>query len=157
MGRPTWGSLADSLPPAAPFAEANENEFKYSSKSKTCWYWANDGKCNNTADTCKYLHEHTPNGVAAKPGQWRKREFNWSRGRDSQFVGGGEDGEEEEEEEGEDMTPGWELTDENANTEDWGHNPHVVETPGWESPSEKYKPPHLKALEEQASIDALPW
>jgi hypothetical protein len=41
MGKPTWGALADSLPPTP----TDTIEYKPGKASKTCWYWANDGKC----------------------------------------------------------------------------------------------------------------
>jgi len=53
---------------------------------------------------------------------------------------------------------------------DWGTGPRVgwdnvanggwesINTTGWgESPDQKYKPPHIKALEEKAQIEAVGW
>ena len=76
MGKPTWGALAGSLPPTP----TNTIEYKPGKASKTCWYWANDGKCEFSAEICKYLHGHSPAGGAPKPHtQGWKKSFDWSR------------------------------------------------------------------------------
>lgn len=83
-GKPTWGSLADALPPPPPPVPNSSTpniDFKIFSKSKTCYYWATDGKCVNSAEDCRYLHEYTAAGVAPKPNGYHqhKKDFNWSR------------------------------------------------------------------------------
>lgn len=83
-GKPTWGSLADALPPPpapVPNASTPNIDFKIFSKSKTCYYWATDGKCANSAEDCKYLHEYTSAGVAPKPHGYHnfKKDFNWNK------------------------------------------------------------------------------
>ena len=144
----------------------------------TCWYWARDGKCNYTAETCKYLHEHSPKGVAPRP--WQKfptwGAHTWKRGSDSDAV------------DGEGAVDGWgkaegdegdnfgELVLEEVNAEDsmsiagwgvigdggaggWGRDTPVPDVASaWGGGSDdKYKPPHIKALEEKARIEAVGW
>ena len=191
-GKPTWGALADHSPAQNPFhshagaAGAGDSEYKPGRPQKTCWYWAHE-TCNNSAETCKYLHGYCAGGVAPKPSNngWKK---NWSRwdasGRpnldDGSSVAGGGDGygsrwvTSELREEGglvlqvveEEVSgsggwgaageqpaacgPGgimdgpWKLTENAAST--WG-----------EAAVDKYKPPHIKALEEQAQMAAVGW
>jgi hypothetical protein len=72
MGKPTWGALADSLP--------IPNHTEYAPKpSKTCFYWTTDGKCEFTAENCKYLYAHCAAGVASKPGRDSWKRVDWSR------------------------------------------------------------------------------
>ncbi len=147
MGKPTWGALADSVPSLAPTTgyDTSMNDVKFSIKSKTCWYWANDGNCVNTAETCKYLHEHTANGVAPKPTAWRKRDFNWQRNRDEQGT---------EDYEGESVleeaVTAWQNETESIMAPEDATSP-------WGAPGDRYKPPHVKAMEEKARIEALGW
>jgi hypothetical protein len=46
-------------------ASQSNNDFK--DRTKICWFWANDGKCNYAAENCKYLHEHIAEGLAPRP------------------------------------------------------------------------------------------
>ena len=87
-GRPTWGSLADALPPPpapVPNVATPNIDFKIFSRSKTCYYWATDGKCANSAEDCRYLHEYTSAGVAPKPNGYNqhKKDFNWTKRKET--------------------------------------------------------------------------
>lgn len=186
MGRPTWGALADTSPTVG---HADPDSFtvpqvELSDQKKrglTCWYWARDGNCENSAEDCKYLHEHTPKGIAPRP--WKKLPSwgpSWRRSRD------GEDGETvngdgtvsgwgEVEDDGERENSG-ELVLEEVSAEDsmsiagwgvigdggaggWGRDTPVQDSAsasGW-GPDDRYKPPHIKALEEKAMIEAVGW
>jgi hypothetical protein len=186
MGKPTWGALADSLPPPTPI---EPTEYKPGRASKTCYYWANDGKCEFTAETCKYLHGPSPVGVAPKPSRDSWKRIDWSRLRkrdgqnetetengtaeenngwgkpaDSSDVNGGwgeytpgeEDGDlvlEEVQSPGWVASPGWSSGNGKANG--WGESSGSAE--GWGSSDDKYKPPHIKALEEKAQTQAAGW
>lgn len=83
-GRPTWASIADYpdyIPPkeqpkaSSGFAPTLSNSVSAPAVSvdskpfgtPTCWYWATRGKCNFSAEDCKYLHAKTPAGVAKLP------------------------------------------------------------------------------------------
>jgi hypothetical protein len=191
MGKPTWGALADSLPPTP----TDTIEYKPGKVSKTCWYWANDGKCEFSAETCKYLHGHSAAGVAPKPHtQGWKKSFDWSRLRkrdgENGYENGTESGHEEEgngwgnlaessavsggwgeytpgEEDGElvleevqndswgngngSASVGW------GNANGWGESSGGAGGEGWGNSDDKYKPPHIKALEEKAQIQAAGW
>jgi len=173
MGKPTWGALADYAPtPSAEVraVDTSGSDLKFSTKRLTCWYWANDGKCNNTAESCKYLHDYTPNGIAKQPhssrrsiwDRWcakekaeRNLEDQTENGDEAQTeAGAGTDGEGVGElilEEVTDENDGWR----NGGVADsvWGGS----QMSGWDSPSDKYKPPHIKALEEKALIEAVGW
>jgi hypothetical protein len=174
MGKPTWAALADSLPGAS---TSEPVEYKPGRASKTCWYWANDGKCQNSAETCKYLHEHCAAGVAPRPNTWRR--INWSRWGPSEKNGETEKGSEENEN-GNGGTYSWgeetageeegELVLEEVQGSDswgtgngsagWGNGWGNVESSGggWgESSDDKYKAPHIRALEEKAQIEAIGW
>jgi hypothetical protein len=82
MGKPTWGALADSLP------TPSHIEYAPGKASKTCFYWATEGKCEFTAWTCECLHAHLVAGVASDPRDrvekacgWEcKCESNWDDG-----------------------------------------------------------------------------
>jgi hypothetical protein len=195
MGKPTWGALADSLPPPT---LTESVEYKPGRPSKTCWYWANDGKCEFTAETCKYLHAHCAAGVAPKPNTQSWRKIDWTRWRKGKGEGETENGdmnETNEEEEGNgwgnptessgvsggwgEYTPGEEDSElvlqevqndswgtasgnasagwGNANANAWGESSGSVSGGGWGSSDDKYKPPHIKALEEKAQIATAGW
>jgi len=187
MGKPTWGALADSLPPPTPIETP---EYKPGKASKTCFYWATERKCEFTAENCKYLHGPSPAGVAPNPNTPRSwKRIDWSRLRkrdgenetetengtvvegngwgnpvESSGVSGGwgeytpgeEDGElvlEEVQSPGWGTSPGWSSG--NANANGWGESSGSAE--GWESSGDKYKPPHIKALEEKAQTQTAGW
>jgi len=182
MGKPTWGALADSLPTASSITSSSTEivEYKPGKASKTCWYWAQDGKCQNSADSCKYLHEHCAAGVAQRPNTWKR--INWSRwGNEKKDGENGDENETEENGNGSGGSYSWgdetsfaeegELVLEEVQGNDswgtegdsvsagwgngWGNAEH---SGGWgESSGEKYKPPHIKALEEKAQIEAIGW
>ena len=190
MGKPTWGALADSLPPPSPSTEV---EYKAGRPSKTCWYWANDGKCEFTAETCKYLHGPSSAGVAPKPNTQSWKRIDWSRlrKRDGENANGNETETENGNEEGNgwgniavgsgasggwgEYTPGaedgqlvleevqndsWGTGNGSAsagwgNANGWGDSSGSAE--GWGSTDDKYKPPHIKALEEKAQTQAAAW
>jgi len=113
-GKASWGAAADYLPATVP-----------RDGMKTCYYWAHDGKCNNSAERCKFAHYWSDKGVAPKPG------FHRPWGVDSWVKGEGEDGEVE-----------GELVLQEV-VDAWGDN--------------KYKPPHIKALEDKARQQAVGW
>ena len=183
MGRPTWGALADASPSAGhidpdsfavPQIETSSRLPPEHKKDMTCWYWAKDGHCDYTEETCKYLHEHTARGVAPAP--WKKPVrwgmHTWRRGNEEETVAGDEmtiDGEGTEETGGEDSE---ELVLQEVHAEDsmnmanwgvigdggvggWGRDTPVQDAvSGW-GQDDRYKPPHVKALEEKAMIEAV--
>jgi hypothetical protein len=71
--KPTWGAIADhpewlakhSAEPRSSHVGVIGEPLKET--GKTCYYWAVLKNCNNTAESCRYLHEHSPHGVASKP------------------------------------------------------------------------------------------
>jgi len=173
MGKPTWGALADYAPTPigeAQAADTSGSDLKFSSKRLTCWYWANDGRCNNTAESCKYLHEYTPNGIAKQPHNYKrsiwdrwsakeKAERNWEDQTEN-----GDDAQTETEVEGDGEGMGEFVLEEATVGSDGLGNASMAESvwggsqmTGWESPSDKYKPPHIKALEEKALIETVGW
>lgn len=103
----------------------------------TCWYWANT-TCSYTAEGCRFLHEHVPAGVMPRPGDWKE---NRKRERGGEFVLAAKDGSNSRCGEG--------TTD----RIDQGD----IESEWVESPSEKYKPPHIKALEEKVKLESAGW
>lgn len=182
MGKPTWGALADSVPPTTttttsqiqssvfgnevsdesllgPQGQANVGVYK----SKTCWYWANDAKgCSNSATDCKYLHEKCIGGVANKPNSWKK--FEWNR-----FGISGEKGSEGEGSGGHAWTINGDaetdagiddgelvLEEVRAASNGWAAETNASYS-GWGEESDRYKPPHIKALEDKALIEAVGW
>ena len=181
MGKPTWGALADAAPVSGHTDPSSFNIPQGASalpdekgRSLTCWYWARDGKCNYTADTCKYLHEHTSKGVAPRP--WQKLPswgtHTWRKGDDGEKVDGND---------GESTANGWgeggsggEIVLEEVSAEEtmsiagwgvigdggaggWGRDTPVQDgASGWGGEDEKYKPPHVKALE-KARVEAVGW
>ncbi len=98
-------------------------------REKTCWYWAN-ATCEYSADSCRFLHKRVLAGVMPKPGD---KKDSWKRGRNNAASGGW----------GEDNT---DLIDQD-----------VVESAWLQSPTEKYKPPHVKALEEKEQLKSAGW
>ncbi|PBP28517.1 hypothetical protein BUE80_DR000481 [Diplocarpon rosae] len=95
-GKPTWGSIADFVPtptandsdsqvasPSPPPSPATKGNEKFTSdvgSKKTCWFWANLNRCNNTS--CRFQHAQSPYGVATRPGFWNKKSANpksWDR------------------------------------------------------------------------------
>ena len=146
----------------------------------TCWYWARDGTCGYSAENCKYLHEHTSQGVAPRP--WKKLP-SWGthtrrRPRDGETA-------EDAIVNGEGTVDGWgeekenddsgEMVLEEVNAEDsvtvagwgvigdggaggWGRDTPVQDAAsGWGGQEDRYKPPHIKALEQKAMIEAVGW
>jgi hypothetical protein len=181
LGKPTWGALADS---SQTLGHANPDSFTEpevaadSSDSRaramTCWYWARDGKCNYTAETCKYLHAHTTKGVAPRPWQkfpswgthtWKRKEDGDETVDGEGTVGGWGEGEVEngdelvlEEVNGDDSVSiaGWGVIGDGG-AGGWGRDTPVPDgTSGWGG-DDKYKPPHIKALEEKAKVEAVGW
>ncbi|KAH7386388.1 hypothetical protein BKA64DRAFT_645949 [Cadophora sp. MPI-SDFR-AT-0126] len=195
MGKPTWGALADSISPpttaqiqaqiattpSSPLAlgQGDGESMRTSKAFKTCWYWANE-TCQNTAEQCRYLHNHCPAGVAPKPNGWKS---NWSRwgkseatdefGRSATWRKENEQRSEEraeEEEEDElvletvDDGTDWKEEDEvgwgesaqpqGSTTDNWNQD-HLNN--GWSDPADKYKPPHVKALEEKSLREQVGW
>jgi hypothetical protein len=174
MGKPTWGALADSLP------TPNHTEFAPGRPSKTCFYWATKGKCEFSAETCKYLHAHCAAGVASEPGGGSWKRVDWSRLRN--LADGNESGNVDDGNgwgnlaEVSDVNGGWgeytpgdqngELVLEEVQNESWGTASLSVSN-GWGnangwgessgSSDGKYKPPHIKALEETAQISSGGW
>ena len=189
MGKPTWGALADSLPPPTP---TEVPEYKPGKASKTCWYWANDGKCEFTAENCKYLHGASPAGVAPKPNtqhSWKRIDWSRLRKRDGEnetetengaveegngwgnpaettgvsggwgeWTPGEEDGElvlQEVQSPGWGTSAGWSSGNANANANGWGETSGSAG--GWGTSEDKYKPPHIKALEVKAQTQTAGW
>jgi hypothetical protein len=98
MGKPTWGALADSDGPTSPLPDGHNIRVAshlQSSKSgftpvqsstnnpsgkRTCYFWAsNEGKCQYSAEECKYLHDWSEFGIAHAPGWGSAKVQNWSR------------------------------------------------------------------------------
>lgn len=153
QGKPTWGALADSLPPLSPNTQPSNlgvigDGLKVN--SKTCYYWAVTKNCTNTAEGCKYLHEYSPYGVAEKPG-YTKPSAMWKREWRSQR--------DQEEAEAERRQNDNELVLEEVQQE--------VEVDGWGQPIQQssenawgddtYKAPHVSALEERVAQSAVGW
>lgn len=135
MGKPTWGALADSVPAPAP-APAAAPKIGY-----TCYFWATTGRCQNSTTTCKYLHELGTLGIARHPRGYRIPSNDQSRWREATSKEGNEWGEQDDGE--------GELVLEEV--QGWGGS-------GWgEETLDKYKPPHIKALEDQASTEFSGW
>jgi hypothetical protein len=148
-GKPTWGALADYpdyVPPASD-AEAAialggvDEELK--SKGKSCYYWAVLGNCEHSAENCRYLHEHTSNGIAARPGRpkpiWR-REWRGSVNQDAAETESG-------------------VNDNDFVLEEFVEE-EEEELDAWGEPIKRtknaYKPPHVR-MEEQAAQSASGW
>lgn len=133
MGKPTWGAAADLMP-----SPSHEYIPDPKGREKTCWYWAN-ATCEYDTDSCRFLHRHVPAGVMPRPPDkqtyWkrsRKESFSPLEGQDSPYGGWGNG------------TP--DLMDQDAAESAWGDHS-----------SEKYKPPHVKALEEKERMKAAGW
>jgi hypothetical protein len=211
--------MADELPPtssspststfnpnAATFQPPTTGEPEYApgKPSKTCWYWANNGNCVNSSETCKYLHGYSAAGIAPKPKVKGWKAIEWSRwpGKDdggpnpnldpnpesesqdeNRYELAGE-GEKEQEGEGqgelvleevkEDFSTGerapaavtgWTAGGSNweESSQQWGNgvvegtSPNEEALSAWGESGEKYKPPHVKALEEKAQMQAIGW
>lgn len=143
-------------------------------KSKfTCWYWAQGGAgCTYSAEDCRYMHEPTSSGVALRPSGWKDRNFgkahgkwrtdpeDWTKkGENGEKTGGsswggwgGEptaatagEGDEDDDDDGELVL---ERVGAGDDDDGWG------KVEGWGDDGDKYKPPHIKAMEQQASNDA---
>jgi hypothetical protein len=185
-------------PNAAPFQPPTTVEPKYAPGKplKTCWYWANNGNCVNSSETCKYLHGHSAAGIAPKPKNTGWKTIEWSRWprkdngapnpnpnpeSESQDENRYELAGEEEgkgklvlEEVKEDFSTGerapaavtgWTAGGSNwaESAQQWGNG--VVEgnslneeaLSAWGESGEKSKPPHVKALEEKAQMQAIGW
>lgn len=183
MGKPTWGALADSslvTGHADPdsFSPPQVTSTDEKGRTMTCWYWAHDGKCNYTADTCKYLHEHTSKGVVPRPGQkvssWGAHTWKRGEGREtierraggpvaaSSEAGGGigHDGElvlQEVNAEDSMSNAGWGVIGDGG-TGGWGRDTPVLDMDSaWGGADSRYKPAHIKALEEKARMEAVGW
>jgi hypothetical protein len=154
-GKPTWGALADHISPSFPALTVlpGTNSLDKST-GKTCFYWASMGGCNYSAENCKYLHEDSPNGVAPPPKGWSSpwiKEKAWRpSGKENEHENGSQQGEE-----GQGELVLEEVTESGVNA--WGE-PSGEATWGESTWGEdKYKPPHIKALEEKASAQAVGW
>jgi hypothetical protein len=190
-------STATFNPAAAPFQPPTtvETEYAPGKPSKTCWYWANNGNCVNSAEKCKYLHGHSAAGIAPKPKSAGWKAIDWARwpGKEdgepnrnpnpdleSEDSGGKGEGEGEfileevkEKEDfntGETAVTGWTAGGSNwvESAQQWGsgvvdmegnsHSPNEEALNAWgERSGEKDKPPHVKALEEKAQMQAVGW
>ena len=184
MGRPTWGALADASPAVGhadpdsftvPEVDPSSRVSAEQKRNMTCWYWANNGKCDYSAESCKYKHEHTANGVATRP--WKPRPSwvapTWRQEKDGESVindatvnfGGTVAGDENEdgnsgnlvlEEVNADTVARWGVIGDGG-AGGWGRDtPIEVSSSGW-GQEDRYKPPHIKALEEKAMIEAVGW
>ncbi|KAH7317789.1 hypothetical protein BKA65DRAFT_515191 [Rhexocercosporidium sp. MPI-PUGE-AT-0058] len=185
MGKPSWGALADSIPPPTtaqiqaqispssplPLGHGDGESMRDTNKAfKTCWYWANEN-CQNTAETCRYLHEKCTGGVAPKPNTWK---YNWSRWGKSDATdefGKSWRGEKVDEEEDEELV--LETVDDGTDWKEevdevgWGESaqPQGASTTwdqehlnnGWGDPADRYKPPHIKVLEEKSLKEQVGW
>jgi hypothetical protein len=169
MGKPTWGALADYLPaptsteqPAPSNSGLTSTAEEQKAKGKSCYYWAVERKCSETAESCKYLHAHSPLGIAPRPGysrgpnHWKKQwgEFQAKRyGEGSGSGSGSVEGELVLEEVTEAELDGWGQPINKPAENTWGGNTTSDE-------DHKYKPPHVKAMEaieEQLSREAAGW
>ncbi|KAF8850579.1 hypothetical protein BDZ45DRAFT_751580 [Acephala macrosclerotiorum] len=178
MGKPSWGAIADFVPSTSsssipvsvsvqsdettpgPNGQANIGPVK----SLTCWYWQNDEKgCQNSAEECKYLHKKCEGGVANKPNSWKRPSWNrfatpttgekvtgcaWTINGDAETDAGGDgDGDNGElvlEEIMEGESANSRAAEGLTSLANWGGD-------------DKYKPPHIKALEEKALVEATGW
>ncbi|KAH9209513.1 hypothetical protein DL95DRAFT_344275 [Leptodontidium sp. 2 PMI_412] len=186
MGKPSWGALADSIPPpttaqiqaqiapASPLALGQgDGESMRDTPApktfKTCWYWANEN-CQNTAQTCRYLHEKCAAGIAPKPNTWKYNWSRWGKSEPTDEFGKSWRGEKADEEEDGELV--LETVDDGADWKEddevgWGESaqPQGSSTPwdqdhlnnGWGEPADKYKPPHVKALEEKSLKEQVGW
>lgn len=170
-GKPTWGALADSLPSPSPFTQTNVGIIGDGLKanSKSCYYWAVEKSCNNTAESCKYLHDYSPLGVAARPGfvkssTW-KREWRDHHNHEASENGAGDhSGDHAGDHAGDDLVLE-EVEVQVDDTDDfeldgWGQRiPKSAQTTFGESTwgENRYRPPHIKALEEKFSREAAGW
>jgi hypothetical protein len=133
MGKPTWGAVADLLTPSP-----DDSLSDLKGREKTCWYWAN-ANCEYSADSCRFLHKHVPAGVMPRPPD--KKDY-WKRGRKGAYVPA----------EGQDVSNG-EWGDGNTDLMDQ----EAVEFTWVDNSTEKYKPPHVKALEEKEQMKSADW
>ncbi|CZR64049.1 uncharacterized protein PAC_13946 [Phialocephala subalpina] len=172
MGKPSWGALADFAPPSSsttvpvsasvqsdetapgPSGQANIGPVK----SLTCWYWQNDEKgCQNSAEDCKYLHKKCEGGVANRPNSWKK--MSWNRFATSTTTGEKATGcawtinGDAETDAGVDGELVLEEVKESESADAWGVSSSLA---GWGG-DDRYKPPHIKALEEIALVEAVGW
>lgn len=177
MGKPTWGAIADSAPTVGhanpdsftvPEASLDSSKIAFQ-KTLTCWYWANNDKCNFSAEDCKYLHEQSAKGIAPRP--WQKfpswGSHTWKRKEDGDetegtVAGWGEEGEDRGEMVLEEVTgddnisiAGWGVIGDGG-AGGWGRDTPVQETV-WGGADDRYKPPHVKILEEKARVEAVGW
>jgi hypothetical protein len=107
MGKPTWGALADANSPASPLPAGHNVRLSSHLQGSnagftpvestimapnkfTCHFWANEGKCQFSAEECKYMHDWSPNGVAKPPSKWNGQKIqSWTRwGKEKSQVGG---------------------------------------------------------------------
>ena len=173
LGKPTWGALADSSQPAGhahpdsfTVPEVGQDLSDSRAKTMTCWYWARDGNCNYTAESCKYLHEHTQKGIAPRP--WQKfpswGQPNWKRKEDGdETVDGWGEAETAnelvlEEVNGSDTVSiaGWGVIGDGG-AGGWGRDTPAPDAASAWGGDDRYKPPHVKALEEKARVEAVGW
>jgi hypothetical protein len=157
QGKPTWGALADSLPSPSSTTQPNVGVIGDGLKanSKTCYYWAVAKSCNNSAESCKYLHEFSPLGIAPKPG-WTKPASTWKRewrAQQDQEVKLVED----------DLLHQNDLVLEEVvqgEVDGWGQPVQKQSQITWGGSvwgDDKYKPPQVKALEDQVAAQAVGW
>jgi hypothetical protein len=165
MGKPTWGALADSVSPSSPAMNTPPKGFSNSDKTglKTCWYWAND-TCTNSPQDCKYLHEFSVAGVAPKPARslslWKRASASKPWRAESQDDVGEESvwGDETEGAGGEGQG---EMVLEEASDDRWGNSEWngagESVNDAWGVAEDKYRAPHVRALEQRAAMAINGW
>jgi hypothetical protein len=126
-GKPSWGAAADytpSMPSAASPAWT---------KTKTCYYWAMEGKCSYSEEQCKYLHAHTGTAIAARP-FWKVTPKKWELDTWKKPEEGSDEGDSVLDK----------VKDEGSAWGDVSACEDVAEGNAWGG--DKYKPPHVVAL-----------
>jgi hypothetical protein len=141
-GKPTWGSKADlalsaTSPSASGFAPLDPRH-----RTLTCHFWKT-GKCTKSAEKCNYLHADSPAGVAKRPGSYMGQ-IPKARTMESWVKSVNKEGESGSEENGEELI--LEVKDEQGSV--WGEpSPWAGGDTGSTWGDDKYKPPHVVALE----------
>ncbi|RDL36208.1 uncharacterized protein BP5553_06820 [Venustampulla echinocandica] len=156
-GKPTWGAAGDYVPPTPPTGPSADKS-KY-----TCHFWANGGNCTYPADKCKYLHAWSTAGVAGRPGRsFGGKVIDWNRSARAEKADA-IDGWGSSEGWGADTSGGWgaspttgEAADDEFVLEEVNGSSGTAQG-GWDSGADKYKPPHIKALEERALEPSTMW
>lgn len=158
-GKPTWGSKADlALSPPSPSVSGSV-ALDPRHKTLTCHFWKT-GKCTKSAEKCNYLHADSPAGVAKRPGSYigphaqpkvRTME-SWVRAVGKEGSNEGESGSKEN---GEELILK-EIKDEQGSV--WGESsPCADGDTGSTWADNKYKPPHVVALENKVMQQTHGW